>query len=62
MNSHLISNEKGAFIVPIPHCYVWLTEGYHDCPKLFKEYVEGYVQSIGYQLIEIKGMDAICKK
>ncbi|MED4455935.1 hypothetical protein [Metabacillus fastidiosus] len=62
MNSHSTSDEKGAIIVPIPHSYVWLTEGYHDRPKLFKQYVAGYVQSIGYQLIEINGMNAICER
>ncbi|MED4461827.1 hypothetical protein [Metabacillus fastidiosus] len=62
MNSLLNSEDKETINVSIPYCYIWITEGYYDRPTLFREYVEGYVQAIGYKLIEIKGMNAICHK
>ncbi|MGG3571081.1 hypothetical protein ABES80_01075 [Bacillus gobiensis] len=50
--------------VPIPYCYVWLTEGYHDRKKLFRAYIQGYLNNNepGLQLVRIEGMTAICKK
>ncbi|MBO1513228.1 hypothetical protein [Metabacillus bambusae] len=50
--------------VDIPHCYLWMTDGYHDRDKLFKEYVQGYIQCY-YPHLEYKkisGMKAICER
>lgn len=50
--------------VPIPYCYVWLTKGYHDRKKLFRQYVQGYIKKNepDLQLVRIEGMEAICTK
>ncbi|XQY90673.1 hypothetical protein ACNRWW_14195 [Metabacillus sp. HB246100] len=50
--------------VVIPDCYLWMTEGYPDREKLFKQYVEGYIKN-NFSHLEFKkivGMKAICKK
>jgi hypothetical protein len=49
--------------VPIPYCYVWMTEGYNERGKLFKQYVTGYIKSNfpGLTLVKIEGMTAICE-
>lgn len=51
-------------IVPIPYCYVWLTEGYTRRGELFKGYVEGYLATNfpEFKLIKIEGMKAICER
>ncbi|MGG3665191.1 hypothetical protein [Bacillus gobiensis] len=50
--------------VQIPYCYVWLTEGYQDRKKLFRQYVQGYIKKNepDLQLVRIEGLTAICKK
>lgn len=49
--------------VPIPYCYVWLTEGNTNRAELFKRYVKDYIQRYypGFELEKIKGMQAIIK-
>lgn len=51
-------------VVHIPHDYLWMTAGYHDRGKLFKQYVEGYIQNYfpHLKLIKIDGMKAICER
>lgn len=48
--------------VDIPHCYLWMTDGYYDRAELFKAYVQGYVQ-LNFphlEFLKIEGMKAIC--
>nr|WP_309101694.1 hypothetical protein [Fredinandcohnia onubensis] len=63
MRSH--SNESEADIsIPIPHCYLKMTEGLNERGKLFKGYVQGYINK-SYPELEInkiEGMEAICKR
>lgn len=50
--------------VPIPQCYVWMTEGLPNRGQLFKRYVQCYVALYhpGYELDKISGMQAILKE
>ena len=50
--------------VTIPHDYLWMTEGYKNRGKLFKQYVEGYIKNNfpDLELEKIVGMKAICKR
>jgi hypothetical protein len=49
---------------PIPHDYLWMTEGYENRGSLFKGYVEAYIEKTypEYQFIKIEGMKAICQR
>lgn len=52
------------YIVLIPNCYVWMTEGAANRPQLFKRYVTGYVERHHHELKikSIKGMYVICER
>lgn len=49
---------------PIPHCYLWMTEGYERRGELFKGYVKAYIETTypEFLLIKIEGMKAICQR
>ncbi|WP_170292787.1 hypothetical protein [Metabacillus idriensis] len=55
---------QGEYEVPIPYCYLWMTEGVMNRVEVFKGYVIGYLKSSepDMELIRIEGMKAICKK
>lgn len=50
--------------IPIPHDYIWITQGYKNRGELFKGYVKAYLQRSypEMEFIKIEGMKAICKK
>ncbi|MCM3651300.1 hypothetical protein [Metabacillus litoralis] len=50
--------------VPIPHCYVWMTQGVPNRAKLFKNYVVDYLKAYEphLELVKIEGMKAVCRK
>ncbi|WP_078430459.1 DUF6906 family protein [Alkalihalobacterium alkalinitrilicum] len=50
--------------IPIPQCYIWMSEGYSNRGILFKRYVEGYIAKSfpDMRLIRISGMTAICER
>jgi hypothetical protein len=50
--------------VPIPHHYVWMTEGYEQRGMMFKRYVEDYIKNNfpDLEFIRIVGMNAKCTK
>ncbi|WP_338788779.1 hypothetical protein [Metabacillus sp. FJAT-53654] len=50
--------------VDIPFEFLWMTDGYHDRGKLFKEYVEGYIKNYfpHLEFVKIEGMKAICER
>ncbi|PRS09021.1 hypothetical protein C6X95_18500 [Bacillus pumilus] len=50
--------------VPIPFCYVWMTEGAPNRSELFRNYVEGYIKRTepNLQLVRIDGMTALCER
>ncbi|MGG3642006.1 hypothetical protein ABES38_11610 [Bacillus gobiensis] len=64
MTNHCSIEDMGLETVPIPYCYVWLTEGYHDRKNLFRQYVQGYIKKNEPDLlfVRIEGLTAICKK
>lgn len=48
----------------IPEHYVWMTEGYKNRTKLFKQYVDGYIRNSypNLTLVRIEKMKAICER
>ncbi|SFM44376.1 hypothetical protein SAMN04488054_15121 [Salibacterium qingdaonense] len=50
--------------IPIPGSYVGLTKDCEDRGRLFKQYVQGYINKTypEMKLLKIEGMTAICEK
>lgn len=50
--------------IPIPHCYLFITEGMSNRKERFYKYVKGYLKQSypDLELVDIKGMTAICKR
>lgn len=50
--------------IPIPDCYIWMTEGYENRGRLFKKYVHYYIKKSypEIELVKIQGMTAICER
>lgn len=50
--------------IPIPSCYVWMTQEHANRAVVFKEYVKGYIAKSfpEMQLKRISGMTAICER